>query len=365
MRVRAAVAEAVNDIRIAELDLDEPGFGEVLVRLVATGICHTDLSMVRGNLPVPFPLVAGHEGAGVIDAVGPGVTDLAVGDHVICSISFACGACYTCVRHQLPCELGAGVAFTGQMPDGTMRLHDDSGRDVNHIFCQSSFATHTVVPAAAAVKVRVDAPLAKVAALGCGVGTGLGAVLNRAKVTPGSSVLVMGAGGVGLAAMLGARLAGATTVIAADLNDAKLEKATALAAAVVVNPKSTDLGDAVDELTDGRGVDYAFDAVGADGTLETCFRATRPGGTTVAIGIMNATVSSDIDTYSLLMEKTLTGTFGGSLSPKRDIPAFVELFMAGRLDIGSLIDHECKLDEIPQALDGLEAGEFTRAVVIH
>ncbi|HVW31978.1 MAG TPA: zinc-binding dehydrogenase [Acidimicrobiia bacterium] len=365
MRVRAAIALAVNEIRVGELELDEPRFGEVLVRLVATGICHTDLSMVRGNLPVPFPLVAGHEGAGVVEAVGPGVTDLAVGDHVICSITFACGTCYTCVRHQLPCELGAGVAFTGQMPDGTMRLHDDGGRDVNHIFCQSSFATHTVVPAAAAVKVREDAPLAKVAALGCGVGTGLGAVLNRAQVPPGSSVLVMGAGGVGLAAMLGARLAGASTVIAADLNDAKLDKAKSLAADVLVNPKSADLGDAVDALTEGRGVDYAFDAVGADGTLETCFRATRPGGTTVAIGIMNATVSSDIDTYSLLMEKTLTGTFGGSLSPKRDIPAFVDLFMAGRLDIGALIDHECKLDDVAQALDGLERGEFTRAVILH
>ena len=364
MRVRAAVVEDVNDIGVAELELDEPRLGEILVRLVATGICHTDLSMVRGNLPVPFPFVPGHEGAGVVEAVGPGVTDLAVGDHVVCSITFACGTCYTCVRHQLPCELGAAVAFTGQMPDGTMRLHDGS-RDVNHIFCQSSFATLTVVPAAAAVKVRPDAPLEKIAALGCGVGTGLGAVVNRAKVTPGATVLVMGAGGVGLAAMLGARLVGAARVIAADLSYTKLDKAKAVAADSVVNSGTDDLSDAVDELTDGRGVDFAFDAVGAEGTLEACFRATRPGGTTVAIGIMNATVSSPIDTYSLLMEKTLTGTFGGSLSPKRDIPAFVDLFMAGRLDIGSLIDHQVKLEDVGQALDDLERGAFTRAVVLH
>ncbi|HYH50245.1 MAG TPA: zinc-binding dehydrogenase [Acidimicrobiia bacterium] len=364
MKVRAAVVEGLNDIAVRELELAEPRAGEVLVRLVATGICHTDLSMLRGNLPVPMPFVPGHEGAGIVEAVGSGVTDITVGDHVVCSIVFSCGTCYTCSRHQLPCELGASVAFTGQMPDGTFRLRDGD-RDVNHIFCQSSFATHTVVPAAAVAKVRADAPLDKVAALGCGVGTGLGAVINRARVTPGSSVLVLGAGGVGLAAMLGARLVGAAKVIAVDLADSKLDKAKTVAADEVINPRTTDLSDAVDALTEGRGVDYSFDAVGAEGTLEDCFRATRPGGTCVAIGIMNATVSSPIDTYSLLMEKTLTGTFGGSISPKRDIPAFVELYMAGRLDLGALIDYECKLDGVAAALEDLERGAFTRAVVRH
>src|SRR5438067_11988436 len=334
MKVQAAVVENIDEITMRTLELDEPKAGEVLVRLVATGICHTDLSMLRGNLPVPLPFVPGHEGAGVVEAVGPGVTSPKVGDHVICSLVVSCGQCYMCARHQLPCEAGGAVAFAGTMLDNTVRLHGE-GEDVNHIFCQSSFAEYTVVPANAAIPIRSDAPLEKVAALGCGVGTGLGASINKAKAAPGSSVLVLGAGGVGLAAMLGARAIGAANVSAVDISDTKLAKAKELAADTLVNSADVDLGDAVDEITGGRGVDYAIDCVGVEGTLESAFRATRPGGTVVAVGIMHATISSDIDTFSLLMEKTLTGTYAGSLSPRRDIPAFVDLYMAGRLDIGS------------------------------
>jgi len=363
MQIRAAVVDDIDKVSIREVDIDEPKAGEVLVRLVATGVCHTDLSMVRGNLPVPAPFVPGHEGAGIVEAVGPGVTDLAPGDHVICSIVVTCGSCYTCVRGQLPCELGGGVAFGGTMLDGTVRLHEH-GSDVNHIFSQSSFAEYTIVPASAAVKIREDAPLEKLASLGCSVGTGLGAAINRAKVTPGSTVLVMGAGGVGLAAMLGARTVGAARIIAVDISDAKLKNAEKLVADITINPSETDLTDAIDEITGGRGVDFAIDGVGVEGTLEQCFRATRMGGTTVAVGVMHATIASTIDTFSLLMEKTLTGTYGGSLSPKRDIPAFVDLFMAGRLDIGSIVDRQFKLDDVPTALDELEQGKYVRGVVL-
>jgi Zn-dependent alcohol dehydrogenase len=364
MDVRAAVVESNNEINIRTLQLDEPKAGEVLVRLVATGICHTDLSMVRGNLPVPMPFVPGHEGAGVVEAVGPGVTTPQVGDHVICSIVIQCGECFMCARNQIPCDQSGAVAFAGTMLDNTVRLHAD-GQDVNHIFCQSSFADYTVVPAKAAIPIRQDAPLDKVAALGCGVGTGLGAAIHRAKVTPGSTVLVMGAGGVGLAAMLGARLVGAAKVIAVDISDVKLEKAKEMADATTINPSQVDLADAVEELTGGRGVDFSIDCAGVEGTLESCFRATRPGGTAVAVGLMHPTLSSDIDTFSLLMEKTLTGTYGGSLSPRRDIPAFVDLYMSGQLDFGALMDHQCKLPEIGEALDDLEQGKFTRGVIIH
>ncbi len=364
MDINAAVVDGINQIEVRTIRLDEPRAGEVLVRLVATGICHTDLSMLRGSLPVPAPFVPGHEGAGVVEAVGPGVTSPQVGDHVICSIAVTCGQCYTCARGELPCELAGSLAFAGTMLDRTVRLHDGD-RDVNHIFCQSSFAEYTVVPARAAIPIRKDVPLEKVASLGCGVATGLGAVINKAKVWPGSSVLVVGAGGVGLAAMLGARLVGAAKVIAVDIADAKLAKAKSLAADETINSAEADLSDAVDALTGGRGVDYAIDCVGIDGTLESAFRATRAGGTVVAVGIMHATISSDIDTFSLLMEKTLTGTYAGSLAPHRDLPAWVDLYAAGRLDIGALMDRECKLTDVPEVLEDLERGAFTRAVIIH
>jgi Zn-dependent alcohol dehydrogenase len=364
MQVQAAVVDNINEINVRTLELDEPKAGEVLVRLVATGICHTDLSMLRGNLPVPIPFVPGHEGAGVVEAVGPGVTTPKVGDHVICSIVVRCGHCYMCARGQSPCEVSGAVAFAGMMMDNTVRLHEN-GSDVNHIFCQSSFAEYTVVPATAAIPIREDAPLDKVASLGCGVSTGLGAAINRAKVTPGSTVMVIGAGGVGLAAMLGSRAVGAGNVIAVDINDQKLAKAKEIAADTTINSSQVDLGDAIDEMTGGRGVDYCIDCVGVEGSLESGFRATRAGGTVVAVGIMHATISSDIDTFSLLMEKTLTGTYGGSLSPGRDIPAFVDMYMAGRLDIGALMDRQCKLNEVGQTLDDLDDGKFTRAVIIH
>jgi Zn-dependent alcohol dehydrogenase len=361
--VQAAIVEDIDKISIRTLQLDEPRAGEVLVRLVATGICHTDLSMLRGNLPVPSPFVPGHEGAGVVEAVGPGVTSPKVGDHVICSIVIPCGQCFMCARGQMPCENSGAVGFAGTMMDGTVRLHR-GGEDVNHVFCQSSFADHTVVPAAAAIPIRPDAPLDKVAALGCGVGTGLGAAIHRAKVTPGSTVLVAGAGGVGIAAMLGARLVGAAKIIAVDIATNKLARAAEIVATHTINSREVDLGDAVDALTEGRGADFAIDCAGVEGTLESCFRATRPGGTCVAVGLMHATTTSEIDTFSLLMEKTLTGTYGGSLSPRRDIPAFVDLFMDGRLDLGSLVDREVKLAEVGSALDDLEQGSFTRGVII-
>lgn len=367
MKVRAAVIENIDTIKIQNLELDEPKAGEILVKLVATGVCHTDLSMIRGNLPVPMPFVAGHEGAGIVEAVGEGVDHVQVGDHVVCSIVQRCGICYMCVRGQNPCEKGGAVAFAGTMMDGTNRLHRDQ-EAINHIFCQSSFADYTVIPAVSAVKVNPDAPLEKIASLGCGIGTGLGAAINRGKVSPGSTVMVVGAGGVGLAAMLGARLAGALRVIAVDVASNKLAKAKSIAADEAINSKATDLIDAIETLTGGRGVDVAIDCVGLEGepgTLEQCFRALRPGGTAVAVGIMHATVTTNIDTFSLLTEKNLTGSWGGSLSPHRDIPYWVDLYMAGRLDIGAIMDREGKLDEVETLINELEQGKFTRAVIRH
>ncbi|MFZ2176542.1 MAG: alcohol dehydrogenase catalytic domain-containing protein [Rhodococcus sp. (in: high G+C Gram-positive bacteria)] len=361
--MRAAVSRGIGHIAIEELPDPRPLAGEVRVRLVSSGICHTDVSVLSGHLPSPHPIVLGHEGAGVVDEVGPGVEQLSVGDHVICSIITSCRACYQCLRGEFAlCERAVG--FSGTMLDGTTRLR--SGKeDVHTLFCQGSFAEYAIVPASAAVKVRQDAPLDKLAALGCAWSTGLGAAIVRAEVRPGSSVVVIGAGGVGLATMMGARAMGATDVIAVDLAEHKLVRARELGlASHTISASGADAVDAIRDLTDGRGADYGFDAVGAQGTLETALQAVRPGGLAVAIGVMDASVTATFDLFGFLMQKRLTGTYAGSILPQRDIPAFVDLYMDGRLPLDSVIDATYSLDQVPKALDQLAANEITKGVVL-
>lgn len=362
--MKAAVVRTPGELRIEDIDNPSgPGPGEVLVRMVATGICHTDLSFLRGNVPVPLPVVLGHEGAGVVEAVGAGVTHVAVGDHVVVSIVVSCGQCYQCNIGNLPlCEIGSQVAFGGTMLDGTTRL-SAGGEDLYHVFCQSTFAEYAVVPARSAVPVAKDVPLDKVSVLGCGASTGIGAVLRRAQVPGGSSVLVVGSGGVGLAAIMGARVAGASTIIAADINDAALERAKALGATHTINTSGQDLVGSVIAITE-RGADYAFDAVGTSETLEGSFQAVRPGGEVVAIGLMHLANTVNIDIFSLLLQKGLTGTYAGSISPQADIPPMVDLFQQGRLPLDHLVSASYKLDELPQAFEDMEAGKIGRGVVI-
>ncbi|MGW0042282.1 zinc-binding dehydrogenase [Rhodococcus sp. NPDC003348] len=361
--MRAAVSRGVGEIGIEELPDPHPRAGEVRVRLVSSGICHTDVSVLAGHLPSPRPMVLGHEGAGVVDEVGPGVDHLEVGDHVICSIITSCHSCFQCQRGEYAlCERAVG--FSGTMLDGTTRLRSGD-EDVHTLFCQGSFAEYAVVPATAAVKVRPDAPLDKLAGLGCAWSTGLGAAIVRAEVRPGSSVVVIGAGGVGLAAMMGARAMGATSVIAVDIAAHKLERARALGLAThTLALSGADAVAAIRDLTDGRGADYGFDAVGAPGTLETALQGIRPGGLTVAIGVMDAAVTSTFDLFGFLMQKRLTGTYAGSILPQRDIPAFVDLYMDGRLPLDSVIDATFSLDDVPKALDRLAANEITKGVVL-
>lgn len=361
--MRAAVSREVGEITIEDLEDPRPGAGEVKVRLVSSGICHTDVSVLQGHLPAPRPIVLGHEGAGIIEEVGAGVGGLAVGDHVICSIITSCHACPPCLRGEVAlCE--RAVAFAGTMLDGTTRLRR-ADEDVNVLFCQGSFAEYAVVPASAAVKVREDAPLDKLAGLGCGWSTGLGAAIIRAEVRPGSSVVVIGAGGVGLATMMGARALGATTVIAIDIAEHKLARAVELGLAThtIASPGSEAV-EAVRDLTGGRGSDYAFDAVGASGTLETALQSVRPGGLAVAIGVMDASVTATFDLFGFLMQKRLTGTYAGSIVPGRDIPVFVDLYMQGKLPLDDAIDARYSLDEVPKALAQLAANEITKGVVL-
>jgi Zn-dependent alcohol dehydrogenase len=361
--VKAAVVTDINVLSFEDLEVPEPGPGEVRVRIVASGVCHTDLSVLQGNIPVPLPIVLGHEGAGVVDKVGEGVSTLAVGDHVVLSIAVSCGECFQCSIGNLPlCETGSQVGFGGTMMDGTTRLRGN-GRDYYHFFCQSSFAEFSVVPARAAVRIRPDAPLETVSVLGCGAMTGIGAVMRRAEVTAGSSVVVIGAGGVGLSAIMAARAVGATKIIAVDVMGEKLDRASDLGATHLVNSTTDDVVSSVLAAT-GRGADYAFDAVGTDETLGAAFQALRPGGEVVAIGLTHIANMVTIDMFSLLLQKKLTGTYAGSITPSVDIPAAVDLFMDGRLPLDRLVSQQYKLDGLPQAFEDMQAGRTGRGVVV-
>jgi Zn-dependent alcohol dehydrogenase len=360
--MRAAVCRAVGKVAVEQLEDPKPLAAEVELEMVATGVCRTDLSIFQGHLPSPLPIVLGHEGVGVVREVGPGVARLVPGDHVVCTIIPSCGSCFYCVRGEDPlCE--EIELYHGLMFDGTTRL-SAGGEPIHSLSYQASFAERAIVPERAAVAVRKDAPLEHLVGLACGVSTGLGAAMLRSPVEPGASVLVVGAGGVGLSTLMGARLRGAGLLIAVDVVPDKLERARELGLADhVIDSRSEPLAERVRELTGERGADRAFDAVGAAGTLEACVEATRPGGTVVAIGIADGAMTTTLPTGSLLRQRWVTGTFGGSIAPRRDIPAFVELYRSGQLDLESLIDRRYALDEIAQAFDDLEHGRVTRGAI--
>ena len=361
--VKAVVCFEPGDVRVEDIDEPFPRSGEVKVRVAAVGVCHTDLNFTTGQVPVPYPIVLGHEAAGVVVEVGPDVGLVRVGDHVICSIIGPCEHCFQCLRndHAL-CE--NAPFFTGTMLDGTTRLAQ-KGRAIHTLHYQGSYAEYAVVPERFVVPIRRDAPLDVVCGLACGVSTGLGAAIVRAAVQPGSSVVVIGSGGVGLSTMMGARFRGATTVVAVDRLAHKVDKAIELGVATHgVDASRADPVEAVRALTAGRGADYGFDAVGVPGTFEQVVAATRPGGTCVVIGRALGVVETTIDTTALLRQRVLTGTFGGSIHPRRHLPEFVDLFMLGRLDLAGILDTRYTLDQAPQALDDLHAGRVTRGVII-
>ena len=360
--MKAAVCREARQIAIEELDEPSPRDGELGLRMVATGVCRTDLSIFQGHLPVPFPIVLGHEGVGIVESVGPGVSGFEPGDHVVGSIIAGCGDCFQCRRHDAAlCE---NVTFyTGKMLDDTTRL-SRGDEAIHSLSFQASFAEKAIVPARAAVRVRKDAPLHLLAGLACGVSTGLGAAMVRSPVSPGDQVVVIGSGGVGLSALMGARLRGAARLIAVDIIPAKLERARELGLATdTIDATHEDVVEAVRALTGGRGADRAYDAVGSENTLEQAVEAIRPGGHVVVIGIAAAEVAPTIPTAALLRQKTVTGTMGGSIEPRRHIPEFVDLYLASRLDLAALMDRTYRLDDIATALDDLEQGRITRGLI--
>jgi S-(hydroxymethyl)glutathione dehydrogenase / alcohol dehydrogenase len=363
--VRAAVLrEPDTPLSLEDVELESPAPGEVLVRLVASGVCHSDWNVVTGATPNPLPAVLGHEGAGVVEEVGAGVDGIAVGDHVILSWLPACGRCFYCVRGRPTlCDSAMEDMFRGTLPGGGLRL-SQNGAPLYHYSYLSTFAERCIVPESCCVRVREDAPLEVAALIGCAVMTGLGAVWNRARVEAGSAVVVFGAGGVGLSALVGARYAGARTIVAADPVAFRREAALGLGATHAVDPFRDDVAALLREQTDGRGADYAFDTAGAPGVVAQAYAAVRRGGTVVAVGIPPVGATAEFPGPNLPREeKVVTGSFYGSCRPHLDMPLVVDLFMEGRLPLDRLVSRRYSLEEINEAFAAMTAGEVARAVV--
>ena len=364
--MRAAICYERNQpVRVEEVSLDPPRRDEVRVRLAATGVCHSDLSLVTGILPGRLPCVLGHEGAGVVDEVGEGVAHLVRGDKVVLSWVTPCGRCFYC-RLAKPhlCEVGERINKTNRMPDGSTRVHKD-GQDLNVFSAIGTMAEFAVAPANAAVKLPSDAPLDKCALLGCAVTTGVGAVFNTAQVTPGSSVAVFGAGGVGLNAIQGAAIAGAERIVAVDAQPAKLELARKFGATDVVDATKVDPVEAIRALTAGRGADYAFEAIGNKRTVEQAYEATRKAGTCVVIGLGSIKESVSLNLFMLpLLEKRLLGCWYGSADVHRDIPRLLALYRAGKLKLDALVTRTYALAQINEAFADMTSGANARGVIV-
>jgi S-(hydroxymethyl)glutathione dehydrogenase/alcohol dehydrogenase len=366
VKIRAAVAfEAGKPLTIEQIDLDGPREGECLVRLAATGVCHTDAYTLSGSDPEGlFPVVLGHEGAGVVEEVGPGVRGLSLGDHVIPLYTAECRECKFCLSGRTNlCGRVRETQGQGLMPDGSSRL-SHGGKLLHHYMGTSTFAEATVVPEVSLAKIRKDAPLEKVCLLGCGVTTGIGAVLYTAKVEPGSSVAVFGLGGVGLSAIQGAVMAGAERIIAVDTNPGKFELATQLGATDCVDPSALDdVEAAIIDMTDG-GVDYSFECVGNVELMGTALRCTHKGwGESVIVGVAGAGQEIHARPFLLVTGRSWRGTAFGGVKGRTQLPGFVDRYMSGRIKIDELISYTFPLEGINDAFDRMHDGSAIRSII--
>jgi S-(hydroxymethyl)glutathione dehydrogenase/alcohol dehydrogenase len=366
MRVKAAVArEAAKPLEIEQIDLEGPKEGEVLVRLAATGVCHTDAYTLSGRDPEGlFPAVLGHEGAGVVEEVGPGVSSVRPGDHVIPLYTPECRQCRYCLSGKTNlCITLRATQGRGLMPDGTSRLSKD-GVLIHHYMGTSTFAECTVLPEIALAKIREDAPLDKVCLLGCGITTGIGAVLNTAKVEPGATVAVFGLGGVGLSVIQGAVMAGAERIIAVDLNPGKFELAGQLGATDFVNPAEVDdLVGHIVELTDG-GVDYSFECVGNVDLMGRALACTARGwGQSIVIGVAGSGEEIHARPFLLVTGRSWRGSAFGGVRGRTELPRYVDRYMAGRIKIDEMVSATLPLEEINRAFDLMHDGQVIRSVI--
>jgi len=351
-------------LRIEEVELEAPGEGEILVRVAAAGLCHSDLSVIDGARPRPLPMAIGHEAAGVVEETGPDVSDLKPGDHVVMVFVPSCGHCLPCAEGRPAlCEPGAAANAAGTLLRGGRRLQLD-GQTVNHHMGVSAFSEYATMSRRSVVKVDASLPLDEAALFGCAVLTGVGAVVNTARVEPGATVAVVGLGGVGLNAVLGALLAGARRVVAIDLQDDKLGLARQLGATDTFNAGDAHCIEQAREAT-GGGVDYAFEMAGAVAAMDLCYRVTRRGGTTVTAGLSHPDRNFEVQHVSLVAEeRTVKGSYVGSCVPLRDVPRFIELYQQGRLPVDRLMSDRVRFDGLNAAFDALADGHTVRQVLI-
>lgn len=357
--MKAAVFHGSNQpLTIEQIDIDRPQSHEVLVRTVASGVCHSDLHFVDGLYPLQAPAVLGHEAAGIVEAVGDQVTYVKPGDHVILCLSVYCGECEYCLTGRTHLCQSRPTRARTERP----RLMWQ-GQPVTQFANLSSYAEQMLVHEHSVVKIREDMPLDRAALIGCGVTTGLGAVLNTAKVEPGSTVAVFGCGGVGLSAVQGARIAGARMIIAVDVFEHKLSLARELGATHSVDASSRDPVEAIRELT-GGGVDYSFEAIGLKKAAEQCFDCLRPGGTATIIGMIPVGQKVELDGYMFLREKKIQGSSMGSNRFRVDMPRYIDFYMQGRLRLDEMITRRGRLEDVNDAFRAMKAGEVARTVLM-
>ncbi len=360
-------AAVLNDyeqpLSIEEVRIDAPRAREVKVRIGATGVCHSDYHLIKGEWRYGVPMILGHEAAGVVEEVGPDVTSVTPGDHAILSFRPSCGSCRLCtIGRSVMCEGYTGNRF--MMHDGTARVHRN-GEDLLVMGRMGSFAEYVVMPAEQVIPVRKDVPMEVLALIGCAVTTGVGAVINAAKVEPGASVAVIGCGGVGLNVIQGCRIAGAATIIAVDIAPQKLDLAAAFGATHQIDAGRQDVVSTVRRLTHG-GADYAFEVIGNTRTIRQAYDSIHRGGTAVVVGEAAPGDEVKIDAFTLpMMEKTLKGSFYGSTRPRVDMPKLIDLYVAGKLKLDELITRTVRLDEVNEAFAAMERGEVARSVIAY
>jgi alcohol dehydrogenase len=374
MKTRAAVLVSSNapqpfaksqPIQIEELELDGPGPGEVMVKIGGAGLCHSDLSIINGDRPRPLPLVLGHEGAGECVEVGAGVTDIKPGDYIVFQFSVSCGRCRRCLEGRPGiCENAGKSRAAGELMGGGRRFSRKNGERPGHHSGVSCMTEYTVVDRGSCVVIDKSIPLDEAAIFGCAVMTGAGAVMNTGHIRAGDSVAIVGLGGVGLNGLLGAKLAGAETIIAIDINDAKLGLARQLGATHTLNAKDPNCIEQLKDITKG-GVDYAFELAGTVPAMKTAYEALRIGGTVISAGLSPKTADFSFN-QSLLVseEKSIRGSYMGSCVPVRDIPRFINLYNQGRLPVDKLLSGRVSFETINEGFDKLQSGEAIRQILV-
>lgn len=358
--MKAAVLERLGDpLVIRDISIAAPGPHEVLLRTAAVGLCHSDLHFMQGMRPFPLPAVLGHEVSGIVEAVGEGVRDLRPGDHVVGALSVFCGTCNQCLGGRFALCQDTDV----KQPPGKAKRLSHAGADVSQVFNLSGFAEQMLVHRNALVKIRDDMPLDLAALLGCAVITGTGAVFRTAQVRAGSSVAIVGCGGVGLAAVNGAAIAGAARIIAVDTSAKKLDMARAFGATDVVDASDGDAAAKVLALT-GGGVEYSFECIGIPTTVEQCFRMLQPGGIATIVGLFKPGVKASIEGSDFFLEKQIKGSALGSARIREDIPKLVELYMQGRLNLKDLVSQRIALEGINEGFAAMIQGDLARSVIV-